>query len=157
MRRVVPIVCCFMVLTASTSAFAGGRGDRRPISTKTVIHLRQQVVDGTNVDVDPPGESLGDQFISSSLLLQHGTRVGRMEATCTVTNLTPGAALCEAAMRLNEGQIALMGRVPMDALMGLQPVKVAVVGGTGAYRNAGGFASFTPTQTNAKLTLTLLP
>ncbi|HEY6568077.1 MAG TPA: hypothetical protein VI341_11235 [Actinomycetota bacterium] len=157
MRRVVPLASCFVLLVASTSASAGVRGDRRPITTKTVIHLRQQVIDGTSVDVDPPGESLGDQFVSSSLLLQHGTRVGRMEATCTVTNLTPGAALCEAAIRLHKGQVAAMGRLPMGALSGQQPVRVAVVGGTGAYRNAGGFVSVTPTQANAKLKLVLLP
>jgi hypothetical protein len=59
-----------------------------------------------------------------------------MEATCTLTNLTLGVGLCQAAIRLHEGQVALMGR---------------------AYRDAGGFAVFTPAQTNSKLTLTLLP
>ncbi len=94
---------------------------------------------------------MGDELVSSNLLLKNGTKVGRLESVCTLTNTAPLSTVCEAALRLNSGQITLMGRDPGAALSGQADVKVAIVGGTGAYRHSHGFA--TVDTTAAKVTL----
>ena len=72
-----------------------------------------------------------------------------------MTNTDPMTTVCHAALRLDGGQIALMGRVPGEALSGEANIKIAVVGGTGAYRHAHGSA--TVDTVGSIMTLVLIP
>jgi hypothetical protein len=142
-----------LVLTLSVSALA--ISNKKPISHKTTLTFDLQGVAGDNVDVGQAGESLGDEFVSSSLLLKGGTKVGRIDSVCSITNLSPMTTVCHAGLRLDSGQIEIIGRVPGRALSGQANVKVAIVGGTGAYRHSHGVA--TVNTTDGILTLVLTP
>jgi Allene oxide cyclase barrel like domain len=150
---VVSITGLIAALTASTAAIA--ISNKAPIKSKTTLTFALQAVAGDNIDLGQPGQSVGDEFVSSNLLLKKGAKVGRLESVCTLTNTSPLSTVCEAALRLNSGQITLMGRVPGAALSGQADVKVAIVGGTGAYRHSHGYA--TVDTTAAKVTLVLTP
>lgn len=142
-----------LALTLSVSALA--ISNKKPISQKTTLTFNMQGVAGDNLDLGQPGESLGDQFVSSSILLKNGTKVGRIDSVCSITNLSPTTTVCHAGLRLDSGQISIFGRVPGKALSGQANVKVAVVGGTGAYRHSHGVA--TVNTTDGILTLVLTP
>ena len=76
-----------LALTLSVSALA--ISNKKPISQKTTLTFNMQGVAGDNLDLGQPGESLGDQFVSSSILLKNGTKVGRIDSVCSITNLSP--------------------------------------------------------------------
>jgi hypothetical protein len=88
------------------------------------------------VDVGTPGPGIGDMLVFQDRILDHGRQVGVEGGTCTITALLPGAHFqtnCVGTVSLAAGQIAFQGLVT-DA-----PDKhMAVVGGTGRYRDAGG-------------------
>ncbi len=73
-----------------------------------------------------------------------GQRVGRSEVFCTFTTGQPTAsgapAYCTASAFLPAGEVLLAGFVRLPE--GPVNVAVAVVGGTGGYSNARGWASF---------------
>lgn len=141
------------VLAVSASAIA--ISSKKPISHKTTLTFELQGVAGENLDLGVAGESLGDQFVSSSLLLKNSSKVGRIDSVCSITNLSPTTTVCHAGLRLDEGQIELLGRVPGNALSGQANIKIAVAGGTGAYRHSHGFA--TVDTTDSILTIVLTP
>jgi len=88
------------------------------------------------VDVGTPGPGVGDMLVFQDRILDHGRHVGVQGGTCTVTELLAEGHFqthCVGTVSLPAGQIAFQGLVT-DA-----PEKhMAVVGGTGRYRDAGG-------------------
>jgi hypothetical protein len=88
------------------------------------------------VDVGTPGAGVGDMLVFQDRILDHGRQVGVEGGTCTITALLEGGHFqtnCVGTVSLAAGQIAFQGLVT-DA-----PDKhMAVVGGTGRYRDAGG-------------------
>ncbi|HEY7102328.1 MAG TPA: hypothetical protein VH573_11880 [Mycobacteriales bacterium] len=88
------------------------------------------------VDVGTPGAGIGDMLVFQDRILDHGRQVGVQGGTCTITALLDGGHFqthCVGTVSLAAGQIAFQGLVT-DA-----PDKhMAVVGGTGRYRDAGG-------------------
>ena len=63
---------------------------------------------------------------------------------CTITRTTPPYDVtwfdCVGTLRLERGQITLQGLIQVQGENDPRPFKVAVTGGTGAYRSAGGVA-----------------
>lgn len=153
--RKSPLAAIALVLVVGTSASAIALSARAPISEKTTLVFGLQGVAGENVDLGTPGESLGDQFVSSSLVVQDDVEVGRIDSLCSLTNTEPLTTICHASMQLEAGQISFMGRVPGEALSGQANIKIAVVGGTGAYRHAHGSA--TVDTVASIMTLVLIP
>jgi hypothetical protein len=88
------------------------------------------------VDVGTPGAGIGDMLVFQDQILDRGRQVGIQGGTCTVTALLAGGHFqthCVGTVSLPGGQIAFQGLVT-DA-----PEKhMAVVGGTGRFRDAGG-------------------
>jgi hypothetical protein len=88
------------------------------------------------VDVGAPGFGIGDMLVFQDRILDHGRQVGVQGGACTITALLAGGHFqthCVGTVSLPAGQIAFQGLVT-DA-----PDKhLAVVGGTGRYRDAGG-------------------
>lgn len=88
------------------------------------------------VDVGTPGPGIGDMLVFQDRILDHGRQVGVQGGTCTVTALLEEGHFqthCVGTVSLAAGEIAFQGLVT-DA-----PEKhMAVVGGTGRYRDAGG-------------------
>jgi len=88
------------------------------------------------VDVGTPGPGIGDMLVFQDRILDRGRQVGVQGGACTITALLAGGHFqthCVGTVSLPAGQIAFQGLVT-DA-----PDKhLAVVGGTGRYRDAGG-------------------
>jgi hypothetical protein len=96
------------------------------------------------LDLGAPGPSLGDEFIFSEVLSKHGREVGTSGGVCTVTEVVPPYTVitlhCVATLSLRKGQITLQGLVEMQGENDTGPFTVAITGGTGAFRGAGGEA-----------------
>jgi hypothetical protein len=121
---------------SATSASASGDGTR-------TLRLQERDVRETDLDLGEPGFGPGDQFVFRGKLvwLGSGKRVGTSGGSCTIVALfdTKADAHCNATLRLSDGQISLQAFVTFSEEGG-GPAHVAVVGGTGKYRNAHGEA-----------------
>ncbi len=153
-RIVIGVAATSVALVAlAFSAVAAHR--RAPIRSPETLRFAQQTTAVFQNDVGPPGTSIGDQVTSYSNVRKHGTVVGHTGGTCT---LTGRQAICTGVIRLDGGQIAVVGQLPAGFLSGTGTARLAVTGGTGAYQQVSGFATIeqsgAPTQ---ELTLYLQP
>jgi Dirigent-like protein len=80
--------------------------------------------------------ALGDEIVFHDQLFAGGKRVGDDLGSCVIVSITAQelAANCSLVIRLPEGN--LTGQ--FVAIQGPAPREIAVTGGTGAYRAAGG-------------------
>jgi hypothetical protein len=79
--------------------------------------------------------ALGDELVFHDQLYANGKRVGDDLGSCVIASLVPQLlANCSLVIRLPEGN--LTGQ--FVAIQGPEPREIAVTGGTGRYRNAGG-------------------
>jgi hypothetical protein len=96
------------------------------------------------IDVGAPGPSLGDQIVFSESLAKRGRDVGMSGVVCTVTHTVPPYDVvtfhCVATLNLSRGQITLQGLIEVQGEDDPGPFTVAITGGTGAFRGAGGEA-----------------
>lgn len=97
---------------------------------------------------------MGDEIVEHDQLFAWGQRMGDTAVSCVIVSLPPaGLANCTAVFRLPGGNITAQ----FVAVPGPAPREVAVTGGTGIYRNAGGdgtLVEFGPVK--GKLTLHVL-
>ena len=128
-----------VLVGGAVSASAAPTASSAPAAAKSSV-LRYDIAFrpfGENyVDVGTPGAGIGDMLVFQDRILDHGRQVGVQGGTCTITALLEGGYFqthCVGTVSLAAGQIAFQGLVT-DA-----PDKhMAVVGGTGRYRDAGG-------------------
>jgi Dirigent-like protein len=79
--------------------------------------------------------ALGDELVFHDQLYANGKRVGDDLGSCVIASLAPQLlANCSLVIRLPDGN--LTGQ--FVAIQGPEPREIAVTGGTGRYRNAGG-------------------
>jgi hypothetical protein len=136
--------------TAAATAAAETAAKR---ATRLVLIAR--FVEEVPVDVPPVGqENVGDSFLfTEDLFTPGGRRVGHDQARCTL--MFRQEAFCEASAVLRgRGQIVAEG---VFAFTRPRPV-LAVVGGTGEFRNARGqvFILPGPTEEETRLVFALL-
>ena len=139
LSSVLAVLALALVVTASAS----------PLSAPQVIRLLD--VTGTEA-TDPPNlfsrnapPAVGGRLFFTDTLYawagtKRGDRVGRLEGLCTFTGIAGNAvtASCTATAFLSAGQILIAGS-PLF-VNGPSNFVVAVVGGTGRYSNARGWA-----------------
>jgi hypothetical protein len=122
--------------TASTSAPSAHRSTDHDSIGQTIrlkVHFRP--FDQNYVDIGSAGPGVGDLLVFQDQLLRDGKRVGVEGGSCTVTAVLRNGfqTHCVGTASLPAGQIAFQGLVTNA------PDKhMAVVGGTGRYRGAGG-------------------
>lgn len=131
-----------LVLSSGTAAADGrGKGKHREDTLKLVATTIQEEF----VDVGDPGPSLGDMFVFSEVLRERGREVGTSGGVCTVTEAVPPYTVltfhCVATLSLRRGQITLQGLIEVQGEDDPGPFTVAITGGTGRYRGAGGEAT----------------
>ena len=100
-------------------------------------HLHRESTAGTFVDVDKSGgPSVGDEFVFQSDLLDPDTnaKVGSVEGHCMLITESGDVNDCEASGTMEGGQVAW----PEGALLDEEVTVLAVVGGTGIFRNVSG-------------------
>ena len=139
--KVYPAVLAIVALgvlifaTGVASAHGGGKHTLRLVATELQSEF---------IDVGATGPSLGDQVVFSESLEQRGRDIGMSGVVCTVTHaVAPYDVLtfqCVATLDLRRGQITLQGLVEVQGEDDPGPFTVAITGGTGAYRGAGGEA-----------------
>jgi hypothetical protein len=104
---------------------------------RIVLHLTQTFDDFFNLDLGDPGVSLGDEFGVTASWFKDGEKVATVGGTCTKVILQPQQQdLCVLSARFGDG--LLTAQTLFDESSSA-PVEWAITGGTGAYRNAGGF------------------
>jgi allene oxide cyclase-like protein len=135
--------------TGVANAHSGGKGKLRIVATE---------IQSQFVDIGDPGISLGDELVFSERLFRHGREVGMSGAVCTVVSGGPTYDIvtnhCVGTLSLRNGQITLQGLIEVQGEDDPGPFTVAITGGTGDYRGAGGEAvvrQVTPTKAIYKL------
>ena len=87
---------------------------------------------------------VGTRFVGADKLLSHGRNVGRGVRSCEVVAVDEARAnraqfQCLITLRLANGVLTLQA-MPTLTEQGLEAVKAAITGGTGAFRHARGEA-----------------
>jgi hypothetical protein len=123
----------------SAPAASANAGDKKFKILRIVAELKQEeFLDGDN------GPSLGDQFVLSQRLYIRGRQVGESGVVCFVTQAMPPYDVltfkCEGVLKLRKGQITLQGLIEVQGEDDPGPFRVAITGGTGAFRCACGEA-----------------
>ena len=110
------------------------------------------------LDLGAAGPSLGDEIVFSERLFRRGREVGTSGGVCTATGVVaPYDVLtfnCVVTLSLRSGQITLQGLIEIQGEDDPGPFLLAITGGTGKFRGAGGEARFrelTPERSVYKL------
>jgi hypothetical protein len=134
----VAIVALAVLVSApAASASAGGKKFK-------VLRIVAEEKQSEFVDLGATGPSLGDMFVFSERLYIRRRQVGESGVVCFVTQAMPPYNVltfkCEGALSLRKGQITLQGLIEIQGEDDPGPFRVAITGGTGAYRCASGDA-----------------
>jgi hypothetical protein len=96
------------------------------------------------LDLGAPGPSLGDELVFSERLKRKGRTVGVSGVVCTATQVeAPYEDImfqCVGTLKLKRGQITLQGLIEVQGEDDPGPFTVAITGGTGRFKGAGGKA-----------------
>jgi hypothetical protein len=111
---------------------------------KRVLKLTATELQSEFLDLGTTGPSLGDELVFSETLFRGYREVGTSGVVCTVTHVVPPYDVtmfqCVGTLSLRHGQITLQGLIEVQGEDDPGPFTVAITGGTGAYRGAGGEA-----------------
>jgi hypothetical protein len=148
---VLTIVALGVLVMGSAVATANGGG-------KKALRITATEIQSEFLDLGTPGPSLGDELVFSERLMRRGREVGVSGVVCTVTQAVPPYDVltfhCVGTLSLRKGQITLQGLIEVQGEDDPGPFKVAITGGTGAFRGAGGEAvvrQVSPTRSVYKL------
>jgi hypothetical protein len=161
----------WLVLALTVAAVAAGVlviGSSAASARKAPTEIRVVTVDvgpGGGADVPPQGDSVGDSdtFTSVGSDPKTGKRLGRAEAVCTIFEIAkPGGYgppvrnatyHCVSIVRLRDGELTLSGRVHFDGQGKPDNEPFAILGGTGLYAGARGWATGKPLRDGKTLTV----
>ena len=133
-------VAVLLFALLGTGAAASGPRDKDEDDIK-VIRVTEIIVQEAEIDLGEPGDSLGDQFVTSSDLFRAGEKVGVDGVVCTIVRLEPmvsATAQCVATAEFRKGQITVQGLLTFSEETEGEPFRLAITGGTGKYKEAHG-------------------
>jgi hypothetical protein len=134
---VLAIVALGVLGPGSAVASANGGG-------KKTLRIKATEKQSEFLDLGTPGPSLGDELVFSERLFVRGRQVGESGVVCTVTQAVPPYDVltfhCVGTLSLRKGQITLQGLIEVQGPDDPGPFLVAITGGTGKFRGAGGEA-----------------
>jgi hypothetical protein len=134
---VLAVVALGVLVLGTGVASAHGHGGK-------TLRLVATEVQSEFLDLGTPDLSLGDELVISESLALRGRDVGTSGVVCTVTHaMAPYDVVtfhCVATLSLRRGQITLQGLIEVQGEDDPGPFTVAITGGTGAFRGAGGEA-----------------
>ncbi len=136
------IVAAAVVLaTFGVMSFASASTDNT-----TVLHLTGKALQFNFLDLGKKGLTPGDQFTQADALFINGKRVGSDGLACTFTRVAGNfnQAQCLLTLRLPKGQITAQTLSSSTA----KAFVFAITGGTGAYRDAGGYITSPVTESD---------
>lgn len=130
------------VVVPGTALADGKHGGKQ--NGKESLRLIATEIQSDFLDLGSPGPSLGDELVISERLSKNGREVGESGVVCVVTQAIPPYDVlkfhCVATLSLNKGQITLQGLIEVQGEDDPGPFLVAITGGTGKFRGAGGEA-----------------
>lgn len=133
-----------MLVAGTGVASADGKG-------KKTLRVVAEEIQTEFLDLGDTGPSLGDQIVFSEALFIRGEEVGESGGFCTVTKASPPYDVltfqCIVTLSLERGQITLQGLNEIQGEDDPGPFELAITGGTGKYRGAGGEATFRERRT----------
>jgi len=123
------------VVAASTGSQAAEATTKPRTLTFDVVFSPFELVEANNERVPGSPIALGDEIVFHDQLSTRGRQVGDQVGSCVIAAVDPEIiANCSGVIRLPGGTIAFQfANVP-----GPDPKTLAVTGGTGSYRTAGG-------------------
>lgn len=135
MRRTIALIAAgAAVVTTSVAWAAQSSAD----SSKRAMVLDLRVTMEHVVDQEPSGDSAGDMAVLAGEVLRGGTKIGQYQGYCVF--ITSGAnSQCTFSLALPNGQLVLStgyGEFNGDT----PPSRDPIVGGSGAYSRARGYA-----------------
>lgn len=137
MRRTILAAAAAAAITATAMIGPAGAFAAPSQGRTTSIQLVAHFTQASLVDAGDPGPSAGDQQVVVGTLTKGGEKAGRFGFVCEFLNATSNSAEeCSATGSLRRGTITLEGASRQSDT----DHRWAVVGGTGAYRNATGQA-----------------
>jgi Allene oxide cyclase barrel like domain len=121
--------------TAASQAAAPSPAKSHTLVFK-VVFSPFEPVQANNVRNPHSRFALGDEIVAHDQLFSHGRHAGDDALSCVIVAVPPDITLanCTGIFRLPSGTIAFQ----TTAIPGPKPKDLAVTGGTGIYRNAGG-------------------
>lgn len=121
------------VLALGLSSVLASPAQARPAKVMELAVGNDGVV---RTDVGAPGLSVGDEFVYADRLFRGGRQVGQDGSSCQVTRLDGPRIVtnCVLSVQLPEGQLTAQSLW----VEGTNTVRMAITGGTGAYRGATG-------------------
>ena len=138
----VGVAIAALAAVAGTMSAAAASPAASPATTQSTtliftVHFSTFEVVHLNPKPDPKtGFGFGDELTFHDLLFSHGTQAGDEGGSCVVVDASQVLANCTEVIRLQQGTITAEG------LTRPPPTKhLAITGGTGIYRNAGGEAT----------------
>jgi hypothetical protein len=142
-RRVLLCACVAGLIAAViggvSMARAGGTNHHRTFT------LREVSTGGKFISITHSKNGApGDMFIFSANLKRHGTRVGDLNAKCTL--MLHNHLVCDGVFRLPGG--TLTGEAFQANSNSNGTTRIAITGGTGAYRGASGEVVSIPVNNN---------
>ena len=140
-RRLLGVAVGTALASACASPATAADGSHPGVPREEVFQLVARSTQSSFVDVNPSGPSQGDELVISGDLLNQGATVGTYGEVCTLTRVGPVDYFdlqCVATFTLAQGQITVQGRFPVTPA-GSGEVDLAITGGTGVYRTAGGY------------------
>jgi hypothetical protein len=134
-----------VLLIGAPAASADGKGKGKGKDQKT-LRLVAEENQFEFIDAGVSGPSLGDYFVFNEILFKRGREVGTSGGVCTAVEGTAPYDVvtfqCVVTLDLRKGQITLQGLIELQGEDDMGPFTLAITGGTGAYRGAGGEARF---------------
>ena len=124
-----------VALSATSQAAQPTTAKARMLTFEVVFSPFSPIAANNQRDPNSPF-ALGDELVFHDQLFSHGRRVGDDVGSCVIASITASelAANCSLVIRLPEGN--LTGQ--FVAIQGPAPREVALTGGTGRFRSAGG-------------------
>jgi hypothetical protein len=127
-----------LVVAVSVVGVVTASGKSADSSRHETIHVNAKLTDQKFVDEAPDGPSSGDVALASGKLVTSGgsKTVGRVLFDCV--NIPPQHGECSLTLALPGGHLAVLasfGKGFTGKASGNDPI----VGGTGSYRDAGGY------------------
>jgi hypothetical protein len=139
------LTALFAVVALGVLAFGTGVAAAHGDRDKT-LRLGTELLEEEFIDVGVPGTSLGDEIVFSEILFKGRRDVGTSGGVCTITQGEPPYDVvmlqCVVTLSLRRGQIKLQGLNEVQGEDDPGPFKLAITGGTGKFRGAGGEATF---------------
>ncbi|WP_328315552.1 allene oxide cyclase barrel-like domain-containing protein [Streptomyces sp. NBC_00388] len=129
-------VCTGALVTTAIMAPAQATDRTARTDSHRVIELDVGNDKVVHSDVGKHGLSIGDEFIYTDLLSRDGHRVGKDGSSCQVTDLEGDRTTtsCVLSVQLPDGQLTAQSLWTK----GSSTVRMAITGGTDAYRGASG-------------------